>query len=105
MGDLDEFYVHTISVETKTGTGAYGDVYLAPVNVTGWLEPKKRLVRNKDGQEVVSASMFACPVEHEAKFTPDSRITYGAKTSYVIGASALTSGALALPDHLEVDLG
>ena len=27
MNELDEFYVHTVTVETLTGTGPYGDTY------------------------------------------------------------------------------
>ena len=42
MGDLDDFYVHTLTVHTLTGTGAMGDVFAAPVTVPGWLEDKRR---------------------------------------------------------------
>lgn len=104
MGDLDGFYVHTVSVETKTGSGAYGDVYAAPVNVACWLEPKRRLVRDKDGQEVLSSSFLSCDVAHAAVFTPDSKVTNAAVTAYVVGVNTFTSGALELPDHLEIDL-
>ena len=104
MSELDDFYVHTVSVETKTGSGAYGDVYAAPVDVACWLEPKRRLVRNKDGQEVLSSSFLSCGVAEKAKFTPDSKVTHDGATAYVIGVNTLTSGALDLPDHLEIDL-
>lgn len=104
MGDLDDFYVHTVTVETKTGTGAYGDVYAEPVDVDCWLEPKRRLVRNKDGQEVLSSSFLSCPVPEEPKFVPDSKVTHNGHTALVIGVNTLTSGALQLPDHLEIDL-
>lgn len=104
MGELDEFYVHTVTVETMTGSGAYGDVYAAPVEVPCWLEPKRRLVRNKDGQEVLSTSFLSCDVAENPKFTPDSKVTHDGTTAYVIGVNALTSGELELPDHLEIDL-
>ena len=104
MSDLDDFYVHTVSVETKTGTGAYGDVYADPVEVACWLEPKRRLVRNKDGQEVLSSSFLSCDVTLSPTFTPDSKVTHDGHTAFVIGVNALTSGALELPDHLEIDL-
>lgn len=101
---LDDFYVHTVTVETKTGSGAYGDVYAAPVDVPCWLEPKRRLVRGKDGQEVLSSSFLSCDVVHAAVFTPDTRVTHDGKTAYVIGVNTFTSGPLGLPDHLEIDL-
>lgn len=104
MGDLDGFYVHTVSVETKTGSGAYGDVYAAPVSVPGWLEDKRRLVRDKDGQEVVSMSVFSCANEHLDKFTPDSKVTLPRRGALVIGVGDFNSGPLGLPDHLEIEL-
>jgi hypothetical protein len=103
-GDLDDFYVHTVSVETKTGSVAYGDVYASAVSVPCWAEPKRRLVRTRDGQEVLSSSFLSCDVEHAPKFTPDSKVTLNGATAYVIGVNTFTSGALELPDHLEIDL-
>ena len=104
MGDLDDFYVHTLTVETLTGTGSLGDVYAAPVSVPGWLEDKRRLVRDKNGQEVVSSSFFSCDNTHLSKFTPDTKVTISGRTAFVIGVANYTSGALDLPDHLEIDL-
>lgn len=104
MGDLDGFYVHTATVETYLGTGASGDLYSAPVVVPGWLEDKRRIVRDKDGQEVVSSSFFACDTTHLVKFKPDSKVTLPTRSAFVIGVANYTSGALELPDHLEIDL-
>ena len=91
-------------LETFEGTGAYGDVYSAPVDVVGWLEDKRKLVRNKDGQEVVSMSQFMCDNAHLDKFTPDSRVTLPRREAFVIGVADFNSGDLDLPDHLEIDL-
>ena len=105
MSDLDEFYnIHTVTVETYEGTGAYGDVYTAPVVVAGYLEDKRRIVRNKDGQEVVSSSRFMCDNQHLDKFPPDSRVTLPRRQAFVIGVADFNSGAMDLPDHLEIDL-
>jgi hypothetical protein len=104
VGDLDDFYVHTLTVETLTGAGALGDVYAAPVSVPGWLEDKRRLVRDKNGQEVVSSSFFSCDNTHLSKFTPDTKVTISGRTAFVIGVANYTSGSLDLPDHLEIDL-
>jgi hypothetical protein len=104
VGDLDSFYVHTVSVQTYQGTGAQGDVFAAAVVVPGWLEDKRRIVRDKDGQEVVSSSQFSCDVTHLAKFTPDSKVALPNRTAFVIGVASYTSSALELPDHLEIDL-
>lgn len=103
MADLAEDYPHTVTVETKTGSGAYGDVYAAPVTVACWLEPKRRLVRDKDGQEVLSSSFLSCPVTEAATFEPDSKVTHDGRTAYVIGVNTFTTGDTDL-DHLEIDL-
>src|SRR6478735_3966157 len=79
-----------------TGSGAYGDVHAAPVDVACWLDPKRRPVRNKDEWEVQSSSYLSCDAAENAKFTPDSKAT-----AYVIGVNALISGALDLPDQPE----
>lgn len=104
MGELDDFYVHTVSVETFLGTGAAGDLYSDPATVPGWLEDKRRLVRDKDGQEVVSMTQFMCDNAHLPLFAPDTRVTLPNRKAFVIGVGNYTSGALELPDHLEIDL-
>jgi hypothetical protein len=68
------------------------------------LEDRRRLVRDKNGQEVVSSSFFSCDNTHLSKFTPDTKVTISGRTAFVIGVANYTSGSLDLPDHLEIDL-
>lgn len=102
--DISDFYVHTVSVETFEGAGAYGDVYGAPVVVACFAEAKRRLVRAKDGQEVVSESTLYMDTADGPAFVPDSRVTVNGKVSYVITQNINDAPGLDLPEHAAVTL-
>jgi hypothetical protein len=104
VDDLAFFYVHTVTVETRTGTGAAGDVYAAPVQVTGFLEGKVQLVRDSTGQEVTANSTLYCAVADGARFTPDTKVTTGGRISRVISQNINDAPGLNLPDHAEIYL-
>lgn len=104
MDELAEFHVHTAVVETFEGTGAYGDVYAAPATVSCLAEAKRRLVRSKDGEEVVSETSLYMTVADGGRFVPDSRVTVGGHTSFVITNSTNDAPGLDLPDHATVTL-
>lgn len=74
-GDITDFFVHTLTVATFDGAGAFGPVYGTPETVTGYLDGKTQLVRSLTGEQVVSQSSFYCTVADSAKFTPDSKVT------------------------------
>lgn len=103
MSGIEEFFVHTVSVETLTGSGAMGDVYASPVTVDGFLEGKVQLVRDSTGQQVVSASTFYCSVADGARFTPDSKVTTS-RVAHVIGQNINDAPGLDLPDHAAIYL-
>lgn len=112
--DLDEFFMQTASVETWEGAGSVGDVFAAPVVVTCFIEDKRKLVRAKDGQQVISESTMYTPITNVGLFVANSRVTVltdtdgdeitPARKTRVIGQSAFDSGSLDLPDHLEIAL-
>lgn len=102
-GGIEDFFVHTVTVETFAGTGAYGDTYAAPATVPGFLEGKVQLVRDATGQQVTSQSTFYCTVTDGAKFTPDSRVTAGRPT-HVIAQNINDAPGLDLPDHAAIYL-
>ncbi len=103
--EFDEFWVHTVSVETLIGTGAYGDVHAEPVTVSCFVEDKRRLVRNNDGKEVVSETTLYGPVERSLVWTPGSLVTLpSGRVATVITPASHTSGDLDLPDHAEASL-
>lgn len=118
MSDLDGFWVHTATVETYQGAGAYGDLFAAPVTITCFADDARRVVRNASGEQVVSESTLYTDASNAALFTTDTRVTIwpdGVNTtdsddlapprpSRVIKANANDSGPLGLPDHVAVTL-
>lgn len=98
------FYVHTVSVETLSGSGPYGDVYLPATTIPCFVDDSARLVRNKSGDEVTSSTTIYADPEYALVFAPDSRVTVNGRTAYIITTNSLNGGPLGLPDHVEVHL-
>lgn len=103
--DLEEFYVHTVLVETYQGTNGYGeDKFASSVAVAGFLDDSRKLIRSLTGEQVISESQFYTHPENGALFTADSRVTVDGVVSRVIRTNVNTSGDLDLPDHAVVSL-
>jgi len=109
MGDLDDFYVHTVTVEPYLGATSSGPQYGPGVAVAGFLDTTTVLAPTAGGQEATAASsMFYTPPENAPLFPVQSRVTSadlgGDGKAVVVKVNALTSGPLDLPDHVEVGL-
>lgn len=104
--DLADFYVHTASVQTFLGQSGYGvDQFAAAVSKPGFLDGSSKLVRDKDGQQVVSSATWYTDVADLAVYTLDSLVTVNNVVGRrVIAVGFHDSGDLDLPDHLEVNL-
>lgn len=98
------FFVHSVSVETLQGSGAYGDAYAAATTVPCFVDDGTHLTRNKTGEEVVSSTTVFAPSAYEGALTVDSRVTVNGRVAYVIAVNGRDSGPLGLPDHVEVHL-
>lgn len=112
MGALDSFRGHGITVETLTGSGAFGDVYAAPVALgpaTGdgvLVVDKRRMVLDAGANRVISESTVYDPeTGHQALYAPGSRVTLAdGRTARVITVSAYNDPGMGLPSSLEVAL-
>lgn len=109
MNGVSRWFVHTVTVETYQGAGAYGDIFNAPVILAPpngcWVDNARKVVRNKDGLEVVSEASIATSTANFSLFTTDSKVTINGVVSRVIKVNNGDSGSLNLPtDHLEVNL-
>ncbi|MEO3860871.1 hypothetical protein [Acrocarpospora sp. B8E8] len=103
MAGLPEFLlVHEVSVEPFAGAGAFGDTFGPAVTRSGFMEEKRRKIRDKNGAEVVSNSTFYTQLDHVADFPVGSRVTYAGRASTVLEAKRHDGGGLPLPSHLEV---
>jgi hypothetical protein len=101
MSDLADFYVHTIHVQTLTGVTAYGKAYAAAAPVVGYLERKQSITRSADGDTAISVATFFADASTAALFTTGSKATIPEPVE-VLSVAVFTSGALGLPDHVEV---
>lgn len=102
--ELAEFYVHTVTVRTLTGGGAWGDEFADPVEVPCFIDHTRALVRNGAGAEVISEATLTCSPQDYQHFTPGTEVDLPDRTATVIKAGLADSGALDLPDHTEVTL-
>lgn len=94
--------VHTLSLEPYAGSGAYGDQYGAAVSVPCYYEGKRRLVRDGNGDEVVSEA--TAWVQPGVDVPDGSRVTVLGRTTHVITVSVLDDGGLTGLAHQEVAL-
>lgn len=107
MSELAEFWVHTVTVETYTGTtGSGAPGYAAPQTVNVFTEGKRRFVRGVDGQQVVSETTVYGDPSLAAQFKPGSRVTLPdrATPTTVLTLDVNDSQGLDLPDHVAVFL-
>jgi hypothetical protein len=105
--DLAPFWIHDVKIERLAGPGAYGLTYDTAETVSGLVDDEQRLVVNMQGQTVTSTATVYLPVG-TADVPVQSRITllppFGNRAAEVIKATRHDSGALGLPDHLELSL-
>ena len=76
-----------VTLERLEGSGAYGPVYAAPVEVLARIEPGHRLVRDRLGQEVVAMATAYLPAD--VAIGVDDRLTWDGRTYTVIEARAV----------------
>lgn len=74
----------TVSVETWTGEGAYGAVYAASVDIVCNVDWTTRLVRNANGEEVVSEATLEVKHTDAATVVPESLVTIAGRVSTVL---------------------
>ncbi len=99
--DLAEFWVHTVTVETLTGGGGWGDTFAAPVQLACFVDDTRKMVRDDAGNVTVSESSIFAPAGTTA-LTPGSRVHLPTgRDSVVLGVTVADSGGLDLPDHVE----
>lgn len=108
MNDLDEFWVHTATVQTYTGEAATGPVYAAGVTIDCFVDDARKLVIAASGEQLASSTTIYAPLSTATLFAAGSLVTSPAfgdgRTARVVDVNALDAGSLDLPDHVEVNL-
>lgn len=96
----DELLVTQVTLEPYAGTGAYGDIFGAPVPVPAYVEDVRKVVLSSTGDEVVSESTVHCNLGVD--FPAGSRVTVNGRVATVIKVSLFDDGGLTGLDHQEV---
>lgn len=103
MGHVPGYLLrHQVTIEPYAGQGGNGPTYGAAVLVRCFREDARKMVRNAQGEQVVSETTCYCPVGTVAP--PLSRVTVGSRVAYVINTKDRDGGGLPTPDHVEVVL-
>jgi hypothetical protein len=80
----------TVAVESYSGEGAYGPIYAASATVSCNIDGTRRLVRNANGDEVVSEATLHVHPNDAAAFVPESRVTISGRASTVLSVNSQT---------------
>lgn len=94
---------HTVSVCTKTGVTGGGALLSDPVDVRCFVDEKVRLVRNSDGDQVVSSSTLYTS-DTRSLWAPGSTVTVFGRPTKVIAVSRRDDGGSGAWQHTEVAL-
>ena len=95
--------IHTITIKEYQGDGPYGPSYGDPYEVRCYFEKKRDLVRDSNGQEIVSSARAFMAPDYEPP--PKSIITFEGDDYEVITSARFDNPiAGAKPHHTEVTL-
>lgn len=102
MSTLRRFLVHTVSVQTKTGSSGTGDVFATAVTVTG-------VFVSGDGVSVgrgapmrtstPSATIYGVQMGDAELFTPGSRVTLPTGRVAIVESVMQRTATAAFPEH------
>jgi len=104
---LARWWVHEVTVQTKLGSGGYGDKLADPSEpVPCKIDDTVRTVRDADGNETVSSATIHTDLDRAGQFPPGSLVTlpWDPRARRVIGVHRLDSGGRSRLDHLEIHL-
>jgi hypothetical protein len=100
---LASWWRHTVTVEDCTGSGAYGDQYGDPYQLTGFVTAKRTVVFDANGDQSGADALVLLP-----KGTPPpplkSRVTSPLldRPRYVVSVAVHDGGGQPTPDHVEL---
>lgn len=99
MGSFDDWYVHTVDVDTPSAPDEWGATSVTThVGVACWIEDKIQLVTSSDGVETVSTSTVWTSLANRAWFPPGAQVTLAGRVSHVI---SVITGDSTIGDSLD----
>lgn len=91
-----------MTVEPLEGNSAYGPIYGDPLTADAYVEPKRKVVTDKEGKEVVS-EVF-CIIRDDINIPNESKATWDWTTEEYEVISAIPYRPLGRFSHIEVYL-
>jgi hypothetical protein len=105
--DLAGWFTQTVTIERLVGRTGRGTSYAAPTTTAAFVDQGAKLVRNPQGDQVVSSARVFLPATTDA-VPLGSRVTlpaaYGGVQASVLGVALHLAPGLPVPEHLEVQL-
>lgn len=99
------FFTADVVIEQFLGTDSAGtDLYAAPITVKGFQESQRALVRDANGEQVVSSGRIFTYISAQASANPNARITCQGVVSKVMVSNPFDGPGLRLPTHLVITL-
>jgi hypothetical protein len=105
-GEFDEFMVHAVTVDTKSGEDAWGNTTAATSDpVPCLIDDTVGLTRTASGDTVTSTTtLWITDLTKRDLFAPESIVHLPDRDATVLRVTTADSGQLGLPDHLQVVL-
>ena len=91
---------HTVTIKEYEGDGAYGPTYSDPYEVKGYFQQERKLVKDDEGNEIVSDAQFFTSEDIEPP--PESIITFNGVENEVISISPKYNALTGQKSHTEV---
>lgn len=105
MSEIPEWLlVHEITLEDHLGVNGRGeDVYAEPVTLPAFVEPGRRLVRDRTTGDMVESTSVVYIAPRSPVPSPDARITLmDGTTPDIMDVRNRDGGGLPTPDHIEI---
>jgi hypothetical protein len=97
------FQPHTVTVSTRVGVTGAGEVFADPVPVKCWRDDEVRLVRDADGQQVVSSTTLYTSDPRDL-WAPGSVVDVDGRDATVIAAARHDDAGMGVWQHTEIVL-
>jgi len=91
---------HTVTVQLYQGHSPHSPAYALGVAVRCFVEERRRLVRDRDGREVMSETTLYMPLD--TPMAAESRVTVNGRVTTVIIAARQDGAGMPVPSHLQV---
>lgn len=111
MAGIGRLLTQTVQVATRLGSDSSGDIEADPVDVACYIEESTRLVRDANGEEVVSSTRLIAAIDAAptvppvaGQFSVNSTVTVNGRDATVITAARRDGVGPARCWHVEVSL-